>query len=295
MATVISRCGQLPCDPCGPALTWTCRSWTATPSLVGWSGYDDGSYDAGDPTAWAGYGRKWRTRTLSGTFYDRTSGACDYDRKYTYTGAAQIDASGYSAYGTFASFRKDAPGCVETSITSFDETGIGEASSASVGVGSSCGGGAQVEQTTVSLTQADFEGCAAVSWDGTGSETLSDEDTIEDAIDRESPAEDDPPSCCAVTGVIAATSPESTSPTSVGESTRAEVDFTLTGEPSTTYTITLTLTNYVHSTGTPLADTTEDIEITTDGSGVADLTWSIPQPTTSDRRRCWAGTWDYTV
>lgn len=266
------------CPPVGPTLTVTCTSQTATPTLCGYSAYEDEN---------AGPEYKWQTRTLEG---DMT--LCYYDTEGctgTILGGFKIINSGACAYS----------GCTKTSDALQQTYTTEDCSSYTL---SSSGAVCSlnyfstispvVETFTRTTREISVSGCddagdgSYISVSTTGlKETLSDPDTIEAAIARETPVEG--ASCCAVTGIIGTTTAASDAPIAVGESTSVTMALSITGgTPSTDYVLTITFKNYVDSTSTEEAETTLEIELTTDVAGEWADDVAIPQPD-SDHRRCY--------
>jgi hypothetical protein len=85
------------CCDCGGGdlLTWSCQSLTGTAILCGFSAWDDGSYDAGNPELWEFQYRKWfalNRQGANGFLIERSSGI-DTVRKTRYTGSQTISLS----------------------------------------------------------------------------------------------------------------------------------------------------------------------------------------------------------
>ena len=94
-------------------------------------------------------------------------------------------------------------------------------------------------------------------------------------------------SYCAITGIATDTTPGGDGQIEFEPSTSIILPVSITGAPFRSYVLRFTFHNYIHSTNTPLADSTEDITISTDASGVGEVDYQIEQPS-PDRRRCYA-------
>jgi hypothetical protein len=278
---VSTRCCGEPCS-----VTITCASLTAEPTLVGWSAYTN-------PNAGPIY--KWKSRTLSGSFEDKVtpgspSTECALASQGVFSGTATRDETGLTASANlhYIDYQEYGPiPCVIDSEADYPVVDMRNANPPwTTVIAGTCPGSPVGEiyyqftsQTTCTVTR-----CGGSPSSGSGTETLGDPDTVEAAIARATPTAGT--SCCAVTGLIDSTSVEDTTPISVGESTSVTLTINLTGEPSTSYDIELTFKNYIDSDDTPLTDTTETITITTDGAGLAEIEYDIPQPG-EDRRTCY--------
>jgi hypothetical protein len=124
----------------------------------------------------------------------------------------------------------------------------------------------------------------------TAAETLTDPDTILDALLRAEVEPDEEPLCCAYTGAMDTTSPESTGPTSVGNSTAVELELIVADcLPETNYVITLSFANRdLTDPEDPidLPNTEIQLGITTDALGAYTDTIAIPDPLPL-HERCW--------
>jgi len=280
-----------PCDSCNtPSVAVTCTSWTATPQLCGISAYTD-------PNAGPTY--KWKTETFAGGLLEYsneckptcpTAGDGSSDR-WIYAGARTLDCT-----GTLSDTRTMNHGATPVGdCGSFTDDGAIPASTIDPPygtIGAACGAFTWLLELT--QTEKKITGCACSvpggyvdEYAGEATQTLSDPDSVEDAIARAEPTEGT--ECCAITGAMdVETEAGSDAPISLGISTKVTLAVVLHGVPSTTYTVRIYYTNAVNSSGSPLADTSEDIEITTDGSGDATLDVDIPQPDV-DRKRCFDG------
>jgi hypothetical protein len=121
-------------------------------------------------------------------------------------------------------------------------------------------------------------------------EQIDTPDTILDALLRAEVEPDEEPLCCAYTGEIGLTSPESDSPTSVGQSTAVELELIVADcLPETNYVITLTFSNRDLSDPEDpinLPNTEIQLGITTDALGAYTDTIAIPDPLPL-HERCW--------
>lgn len=209
---------------------------------------------------------RYRTKTISAEFEDPNS-SCEYDRRYVYTGAAVYGEGGCSItqYAKFNSFRKDPPDCEETPIVVDGD--VTQIENLSVDVQDPpCAAGKQTTGVITSATVFTVTGC---DFTGSGTETLSDPDTVEAAILRA----DDPTtgtSQCAFTG-------EQTD-CSFGDSQTTTGTFTVTGEADTSYTIRICVRTYPTDDQTDYEDSCEDVSVTTDGDGIAEFEYTLPQP-----------------
>lgn len=312
------------CAPCcGPRVTFACRSISGRTKICGWTAWDDGTYDPGDPAAWVGTGRKWVTRTLSGTlesasdacvscftgvngdggrqktvFTGSNTPSCEDGDPGTYTGAYEVFQGGYgtppdtcpapTSMGTFP-LDDIQPAPFQTAVTACDPA---------------LRASQFLEEFTLTTHTLTACGC----YDQTANTNRANESSgsalaeIDNEVDlyaeMDLRREQVPPpswstepwvvgtSCCAETedNSESYADPASDDPIFLTASS-VKADITLTGAPSTTYTVRLTFTNSVLSTSAPLADTTDDILVTTDSEGVAELEYAIAQPAL-DRRTC---------
>jgi hypothetical protein len=262
-------------------------SLTATPTLLGYSAYENEN---------AGPIYKWRNRTFSGnaerrqgTCVDCPEGLLNFRSIGILSGSNTIDDDGIETIGA-TGIRTDSPVISPCSEPSEFQASyyIEDIRSAEPWGGQTFLRGAAYEVTllTATMTGAECAGEAVTEkYFGVSVETISVPDTIEAAIARETPVEGG--ADCAVTGIVAATSARSSIPIGVGESTSVVMDLSIVGGlASTEYILTIVFKNYVDSTNVELAETTMDINITTDVNGEWADSVDIPQPE-SDRRRCY--------
>lgn len=220
---------------------------------------------------------RYRTKTISGEFIDPALGSCEYSRKYTYSGAAAYGAGSCSltSYALFNSWRQDDPDCETVPIVVDGQ--VTQIGNASVDVASPpCAAGKQTTGTATSATVFTVTGC---DFTGSGTETLSDPDTVADAIARASGVSYDTQSC-AYTGAA--------SGCSFAQSQSSTGTFTVTGSPSTSYTIRIFTVSYPTDDSTTKILDFEDVTVTTDSEGSAEFEYQLPDPA-AEHTVCFAG------
>ena len=278
--------GCLPCCEFTPSVSIACESRTGTADLCGWSGYDDGSYDAGDPEAWAGQCRKWRSKTLSGgstrivySAFD-CGGSCDGVERYEYSGTITLDCdSSPTPTGLREWYAGGASSCPDGDYQTTN-TVYG------IQLFYGCQDAFTLHSTLTIKTSTPCSGCLGIDsqtrYDA--KETLSDEQTLYAALLADDPETEPGAECCAETTDADLTYPEDESPISI-TGTAVRLTATIVGEPSTAYVVTITFTNETTDTPpVPGANTSVEIEVTTDSSGDAAFTYDIPQPAPGFRR-----------
>jgi hypothetical protein len=289
MRSIIGQCEE--CCTCptavavitSPVVTieTSCVSKTAYDiSLCGFSGYDDGSYDAEHPGLWEGQGKKWTVRTLSGgsltvgTDGEDCSGDCYNGTtvRYEYSGTISFDGCTKIPAG----LREQFDGCPD-GVTPNDD---GMIESIQL-FHPECQDPFTDHSTLTVKTSTPCSGCFSPSQTQTrydAAENLSAPDTMAAAIARQESSTGT--SCCAKTGtldLVTLTSPESESPIFFdGETTSVVVSFSITAEPDTTYPLKITYSNEDGSG--PLADSFDFIEITTDEDGLFEGEIDVPEP-----------------
>ncbi len=285
--SIAAQCSD--CCDCGvtvissaPTVTFTCESQTASGSLCGFSGYDDGTYDSGDPEAWEGQYRKWRYREIVAEI---TTGGCSdgcaQEYRYTIDGTAEITCAGSTGTTMTTTAIGDAGDgtCVDGS-----ETYSAVMEYPNTSYPGTCSGNDGLAMYTATLTEKSIVQCANDCSGftnngsfGTATETLSGEVSLADAI-----AESDPEtgtSCTASGGTIDTTSPGSTAPISFSGATSVTATITVSGgTPSSTVNI---IVGYSNSGG---ADTYEEIAVDLDETGGAEFALLVPMPAPGETR-----------
>ena len=90
-------------------IDYSCENVTGSGLLYGFSAYDDGSYNSGDPAAWPHQFRKWKNLQITGrkTLKAYSSASCDslyctYQFKETYSGITTLEeVNGVNTVTTF--------------------------------------------------------------------------------------------------------------------------------------------------------------------------------------------------
>lgn len=290
-SSIIGQCSQ--CCTCPeavfdyfPVTSVVCTSKTSSEGAdqCGITPYDDGTYDSGDPSAWAFYGQKYTTLTRSGAsgFYiERTGGSSagiDTVRKdcfggtLTFTGCTSTDGQTYES-----SFEQDTAPVTPWNDLACDPVDLGQPGF----YPGTFWNPANYVSDGLTLTQT---APAAVS-DPNGTTTyystiffeLTGEVTADDAISDVSHTVST--GCCAYTSEDSGfTDPLSLSPNYLGAgTTSASVTLTMKGEPSTEYDVDLIFKNYDPDME-PLPDTYGQIHVETDEDGYAEVTTDVPQP-----------------
>ena len=292
--SILGQCG--PC--CTPTLSYSAASLTGgSQSVGGWSSNtaapSPDTYDPAHPTDWTGWGQLWRFRYFSGGLFSGELKCADcpgadaydygYTRSRTFSGREGQPETGSYEYGVmvvgFAEWDEgeDCAPPPTTSTTTGDPGGYGTDT--------------VVDLVTITYDYSTRTNCAdLISVTGTASIILG------DAIGY-------PPvpssgtagtSACALTPAPTFSFPLGPSgglgALTVTGQRRVTLTVSFRGAPITDYRITFTFVNTVASTAAALANTTEDVDVTTDGGGSAAFTYDIPQPDW-DRQRCFAGTW----
>jgi len=241
-------------------------TWISTAAIPNFCGFSPYINDGTDCTV-------YRTKTISGTFEEPATGSCEYARRYVFSGAVQYGEGScdIDTYAVFNAYRQDDPDCEENHyVVDAESDGICGAS-----VGCDVPPCAAGKQTTVSYT-ATVKTITGCDFTGSGTETLSDPDTIEDAIARaDSPSYGT--SKCAYTGVQTGCS--------IAYSQTTTGTFNVTGDPDTTYTVRICYRTSPISDIDDWTETCEDVEVTTDGDGVAEFEWVMPSPP-SENQNC---------
>lgn len=211
----------------------------------------------------------YRKKTISGSFDDPpvSGSSCTYSRRYTYSGTVAYGAGSCSitSYALFNAFRQDDPDCTTVQIATNEP--VQQIANASVSVESPpCASGKQTTGTATSATVYTVTGC---DFTGSATETLSEPDTVADAIARASGVSYGTQSC-AYTGAA--------SGCSFAQSQSSTGTFTVTGLPSTSYTIRIYTVSYPTADSSSKTLDYEDITVTTDGTGEAEFEYQLPDP-----------------
>lgn len=222
---------------------------------------------------------RYRSKTISGEFEEPavSGSSCEYARRYTYSGTVAYGAGSctITSFALFNAYRQDDPDCETVQIATNQE--VDEIANASVSVESPpCAAGKQTTGTATSATVYTVTGC---DFTGSGTETLSDPDTVADAIARASGVSYGTFSC-AYTGAA--------SGCSFAQSQSSTGTFTVTGLPSTTYTIRIYRVSYPTEDETDKTLSYDDIIVTTDGDGEAGFEYQLPDPS-PEYTVCFAG------
>lgn len=188
------------CPGQGPWLrVGDCRSLTGTASLCGFSGYDDGTYDAGNPTAWAGQYRKWKTKTLAGNLDANINTQAPGHPDYRSCGGDPTCDGGASAA---AYFQAGFSGFINLTCAGEDNDALKTSQTTTVFGGDPChafdptvastnsvrdvGGFSYTESATLTVLTLTGIGCdsgvSGFSYNGTATETLSVEHHFYDAL-----------------------------------------------------------------------------------------------------------------
>jgi len=275
-----------------PNISFVCRSLTGTARLYGYSGYDDGSYDPGDPAAWVGQGRKWRERQLEGE--ERHVSTANFDAcgnnypdfTFIWTGTAERDASGVVAWAQQEFFGWEVFTCTPQPSSFSDVEDYNFPLSAT----GSCNPTDGFPRFVDTLTVRTITFCRdATVYDpapaGTLTMTLLSEGRFYDALlddlllEPENRPEWDAPvegvECVAFVSSQSLTTPRSTSPiTRTGRGVALNV--TVSGAPETSYTV------YFVYEITAADDTVrggrEAVEVSTDEEGLVEFTYPVPDP-----------------
>jgi len=288
MISVLGQCASCCTCPDGFArvpdatVSVTCASLTAVPTLCGFSGYDDGSYDAGNPELWEGQGKKWKTRTLSGGSKDvgyagaDCSGICVGVVERAYSGSVVFDEDcDMTSTGAQTLYTGDVTTCPDA------PTFGGSGSATSIQIFYGCQDPFTDHSTLTVKTTTACPSCISGSTIQTydAAETLSNADTVAAAIARAS-SPTSGTACCAETGEIDVgelTEPESTTPITLGSSTSVTLTVTITGLPETEYIVRIRYSNTYD--GDPTPDTYDTLPaVETDEYGVAEFEVEIPEP-----------------
>jgi hypothetical protein len=283
-----------------PSVSVSCRSLTGTVTICGISGYDDGSYDSGDPGAWEGQGKKWKKRTLDGSVTQTGFGGFDCEGSCTgretrsYSGEMDFTCDGFTQGSEVVElWFSGCEGVPDSSITNAVNQITRSAS-----LGEICSDGDQF-LTAYTLTTVQTIGCGcsnsfidSVIYSGESTETLSDEQNIYDLMEELYNEEEseivEGTSCCAETTNASLTLPQSILPITL-TGTSVALDLVVTGAPSTTYTITIRFSNTdLNDPENILEDTFEEVEVTTDEEGEAEIEATVEQPDLGFSR-CFAG------
>lgn len=268
-----------------------------TLTKCGFSGYDDGSYDAGNPTAWNGYGKKWLTKTLSGELLSLCCSGISgipIQSAFQFRGALSYSPFDCSTTDNRERRNLDGPSGTCGSPLSYNPW------SAITDITAPSSEGNQTDfQAQTTLEQYSLVGpglCSDTTSQirtGTASETLEDEDTVSNAIDRAGPTStgtDD----FAFTGIYGTTSPESTSSFALDEGQSVDMTWQVIGAPLVNYRLRIFFINTVRSTEAPLAESFLDVFLTTDSNGEWSDVIPIPEPS-EDRRREYSGVYEITI
>ncbi len=265
----------------------SCASLTAVPTLCGFSGYDDGSYDSGNPELWEGQGKKWTTRVFAGSleFKDGTcapGGVGGPARvSFTLSGDNLEECSGSTPGSSSARYDDLSYTCATPSSLVATYTNYARILGASSGIGDIVTVG--YASTSATLTEFTVTGDEVLvtdrMWFGSATETLTIPDTVAAAIARATTPTAGT-SCCAETGEITVgnlTEPESTVSITLGSSTSVTLTVTINGLPETEYVVRIRYSNTYD--GDPTPDTYDTLPaVETDIYGVAEFDVDIPDP-----------------
>ena len=261
-----------------PTITTTVTSRTGTSELFGRSGYssDLAPYDAGNPSAWEGQGRKWRTVTQTGlltkTVYFGTGVACQKpvysESNGTWTGSA-TESSGTFDYSTLTATGTWTGGLSNRLLDQYDIHDILFNNNYTLIEFAVAGKGA--------CDILDVPTDSYQSASGIASESLTDAasyyDSLASAIDL-------------VTGTtkvassvsISSTTPESDDPIDF-EVTAVRISVLIDGVKDTPHLVTINLINTEgFSIPSTFVLTTDDSEISGQGTGQASFDYDILQP-----------------
>lgn len=282
-----------------PRVTVACVSREGTASICGWSGYrPDGNVQANsDPTApWQG--KKWKTKTFAGSLDYFINSYAEGNPSFVSCGGDPTCDGGNSGarndhWEFSGAIERTCAGITSnTAQQDFSQTGTGDNTCvmgtpivSSISTIRSAGGSTFVN--AIALTQITrsgqncFDGYYTT---GSATETLGDEDTFADALARVEPPITPGSSCCAYISSQAITSPESTA--ALSKTGRAvTLQISVEGAPSTTYTIRLRFSNAnLSDPSEENDDTIEEIEVTTDEDGVAELEYDVEDPAVGYQR-----------
>lgn len=283
-----------------PRVSVECESRTGTASICGYSGYDDGSYDSSNPADWEGQRRKWKSRTISGKIVvgTCTTVPCATEYTNTFTGTASRDCSGVMAWANQLTERHDTFNTC--AVIDYWNTDIESLRGAGWWIYSvPCGTFVNYIAGVFSLTEWNGEWCATECYEevpngpdgaskngyGTAAESLSDEQTLYSALEAADPEAEPGTSCCAETTSATLTTPESIDSISM-TGTAVRLKITVEGLPETSYPLRLRFSHTnLADPGEEIDDTLEELEVTTDEAGIAEVEYDIPQPA-PDHRTC---------
>lgn len=285
--------------------------YAANITKYGISGYNDGGYDAGNPPAWSGHGRKWRNRALSGTMtrsthqcsgcvgYPASGGSNPAGQRQEFSGTYSVDISGVISFGVriATSINGDCNLGSPSAPSDVSTVFFGPSSEVSTCADSLIGGGSTAVTT---LTSRIVTGCGCgpssssyVNDVGVITDTLLAEDTAYEAIQRAGPSITGTDTF-AFTGTYGTNSPSGISPWDLDEAQSVEISAEVVGPPFVNYKLRIHFVNTIRSTGAPLAPSYLDVYLTTDSVGEWSDLLTIPEPAQGNRSQ-YSGLYEVTI
>lgn len=293
--SIIGQC-HLCCDPTLSSVVIEGWHTTSSVEVSGWVGFDDGSYDPAHPENWNGWGKLWRRRSNSGERLILRGPCTDCESPVGNSGIYNVFFGGYEDEAEPDSFfthevhsNNNGPSCVPDTISQLN--------------GSNIDGSENIHRQLTRLT-ASYEdrNCAPLTG---GSFVETGEGVQELSIPVAPPIPTSGTAgmyeCSTSTLGAVSTYPCATEPPyhpcgrgeiESPQRTSARRLFTLRGQPLTTYLVTLTMANSLISGGA-LADSVDELEVTTDEDGVAEWEHAISQPPPG-QTRCYSGVYTIT-